>query len=70
LPNYSVTYAPADESNAQGERESGTSRLQEAVAAYRAALEEWTVDAASHWHEIAQQNLAPRLASLERRRKQ
>ena len=25
-----------------GERESGTARLEEAVAAYRAALEEWT----------------------------
>jgi hypothetical protein len=27
-----------------GERESGTARLEEAVAAYRAALEEWTRD--------------------------
>jgi tetratricopeptide (TPR) repeat protein len=29
---------------ALGERESGTARLEEAVAAYRAALEEWTRD--------------------------
>ena len=27
-----------------GERESGTARLEEAVAAFRAALEEWTRD--------------------------
>jgi hypothetical protein len=27
-----------------GERESGAARLEEAVAAYRAALEEWTRD--------------------------
>jgi hypothetical protein len=27
-----------------GERESGTARLEEAVAAYRASLEEWTRD--------------------------
>ena len=32
---------------ALGERESGTARLEEAVAAYRAALEEWT-RSASH----------------------
>ena len=53
-----------------GERESGTSQLEGAVEAFRAALEEWTPEAASHWHEIAQRNLARCLASLEQRRKQ
>ena len=37
-----------------GARESGTARLEEAVAAYRAALEEWTREATPHWHGIAQ----------------
>jgi hypothetical protein len=53
---------------ALGERESGTARLEEAVAAFRAALEEWTPEAASHWHDIAQQNLAQCLALLGQRR--
>jgi hypothetical protein len=50
-------------------RESGTSRLEEAVAAYRAALKEFTPEAASYWFEVAQRNLARCLASLEQRRK-
>jgi hypothetical protein len=52
-----------------GERESGTGKLTEAVAAYRAALEEWTREAAPYWHDLAQQNLARCLALLEQRRK-
>jgi hypothetical protein len=51
-----------------GERESGTVRLEEAVAAYRAALEEWTRAAAPHWHGIAQRNLAGCVVLLEQRR--
>jgi hypothetical protein len=51
-----------------GERESGTVRLEEAVAAYRAAREEWTHEAASHWHDMAQRNLACCLILLEQRR--
>jgi hypothetical protein len=51
-----------------GERESGTARLEEAVAAYRAALEERTREAAPHWHDIAQRNLARCLTLLEQRR--
>jgi hypothetical protein len=51
-----------------GSRESGTARLEEAVAAYRAALEEMTRAVAPHWHDIAQQNLAQCFALLEQRR--
>jgi hypothetical protein len=53
-----------------GERESGTECLEEAVAAFRAALEESTVEASPYWHEIAQENLTRCLASLEQRSKQ
>jgi hypothetical protein len=52
-----------------GARESGTARLEEAVAAYRAALEEITREAASHWHDVSSQNLASCVAILEQRRK-
>jgi hypothetical protein len=51
-----------------GARESGTARLEEAMAAYRAALEEMTREAAPHWHDIAQRNLAGCLTLLEQRR--
>ncbi len=55
-----------------GERESGQvesiRRLDEAVAAYRAALKEWTREAAPHWHEIARRNLARAEALLAERR--
>jgi tetratricopeptide (TPR) repeat protein len=45
-----------------GEREGGTARLEEAVAAYRSALKEWTRDRASlHWAYL-QQGLAKALA--------
>jgi hypothetical protein len=52
-----------------GKRESGAGKLTEAVAAYRAALEEWTREAAPRWHDNAQQNKTQCLALLERRRK-
>jgi hypothetical protein len=42
-------------------------KLEEAVAAYRAALEEWTREAAPHWYDIAQQNMARCLALLGKR---
>jgi hypothetical protein len=50
-----------------GDRESGTARLEETVAAFRAALEEWTPDRVPHWHEIAQRNLAKALGEIRRR---
>ena len=48
-----------------GARESGTARLEEAVAAYRAALEELTREAAPHWHDFAEANLARCLARVQ-----
>lgn len=42
-----------------GERESGTGKLTEAVAAYRAALEEFTREVAPQWRDIAQQKFGP-----------
>jgi hypothetical protein len=54
---------------ALGELESGAARLEEAVAAYRAALEERTREATPYWHDITQQNLAQCLALLGQRRK-
>ena len=50
-----------------GERESGTARLEEAVAAYRAALEEWTRDASTYWHDIAQRGLDRTMALVSQR---
>jgi Tetratricopeptide repeat len=38
-----------------GEREDGTARLEEVVAAYRAALEELTREAAPYWHDFTQE---------------
>jgi hypothetical protein len=52
-----------------GERESGTVKLEEAVAAYRDALREWTKDAAPYWHPIARKNLDRANALLAQRRK-
>ena len=47
-----------------GERESGTARLEEAVAAYRAALEEWTRERVPlHW-AMTQMNLGNALTRL------
>jgi hypothetical protein len=51
-----------------GERESGTGKLEEAVAAHREALKEWTKEAAPYWHNIAQQNLDRANALLAQRR--
>ena len=52
-----------------GARESGTAKLEEAVAAYREALKELTPGSNSYWHDIAQQNLTSCLALIEQRRK-
>jgi hypothetical protein len=54
---------------ALGERESGTARLEEVVAAYREALKELTREADAHGHEIAEKNLARALAVLKDRRR-
>ena len=50
-----------------GERESGTARLQEAVAAYRAALEEWTRERVPLDWAGAQSNLGSALMRLGER---
>jgi tetratricopeptide (TPR) repeat protein len=55
---------------ALGERESSTAKLEQAVEAYRASLQEWTTEATPNWHEIARRNFARTLALLEQRQKQ
>ena len=40
-----------------GERESGTARLEQAVEAFRNALEEWTQEHAPYYHSVSQRNL-------------
>jgi len=50
-----------------GERESGTARLEEAVMAYRAALEEWTRDRVPLDWAMTQNNLGTALHTLGRR---
>ena len=50
-----------------GERESGTARLEEAVAAYRAALEEWTRERVPLDWAMTQNNLGNALARLGER---
>jgi hypothetical protein len=52
-----------------GGRESGTARLEEAVAAYRAALEGWTQERVPRWHEFTQRILATAIAELQLRKK-
>ena len=47
-----------------GERESGTARLEEAVAAYRAALEEWTRERVPFYWAGTQNNLGEALEVL------
>ena len=47
-----------------GERESGTARLEEAVAAYRAALEEWTRERVPLQWARTQNNLGTALWAL------
>ncbi|HTQ12732.1 MAG TPA: hypothetical protein VMH86_02565 [Rhizomicrobium sp.] len=59
---------PGTELEALGERESGTSRLEEAVTAYRAALEERRPDNAPYFHEQTGLNLADAEALLAQRR--
>ena len=51
-----------------GERESGTARLEEAVAAYRAALEEWTRERVPLDWAMTQNNLGTALSSARRAR--
>ena len=50
-----------------GERESGTARLEEAVAAYRAALEEWTRERVPLDWAMTQNNLGNALQTLGER---
>jgi hypothetical protein len=50
-----------------GERESGTSRLEEAVAAYRDALEEWTRERVPLQWAMTQNNLGLALTRLGER---
>ena len=50
-----------------GERESGTARLEEAVAAYRAALEEWSRDRVPLQWATTQNNLGTALRRLGER---
>ena len=50
-----------------GERESGTARLEEAVAAYRAALEEWTRERVPLDWATTQNNLGNALGALGER---
>jgi tetratricopeptide (TPR) repeat protein len=50
-----------------GERESGTARLEEAVAAYRAALEEWTRERVPLDWAMTQNNLGAALSTLGER---
>ena len=50
-----------------GERESGTARLEEAVAAFRAALEEWTRDRVPLDWAVTQNNLGNALLTLGER---
>jgi hypothetical protein len=54
---------------ALGSRESGTGRLEEAVAAYRAVLEEWTKEAAPYWHDETQRYLDGAITLLAQRLK-
>ena len=51
-----------------GEREDGTERLEQAVAAYQGALEVFRKAGASHYVGIAEGNLARVLALLAERR--
>ncbi len=50
-----------------GERESGTARLEEAVAAYREALKEWTRERVPLEWATTQNNLDRALKLLEER---
>jgi hypothetical protein len=53
---------------ALGERDSGTAQLEGAVAAYRAALEEFTHDRAPRSHQDTQRKLE-RALELQRRKR-
>ena len=58
----------ATRSGRSGERESGTARLEEAVAAYREALQEWTRERVPLDWAMTQNNLGNALATLGRAR--
>ena len=51
-----------------GERESGTARLEEAVAAYRDALKEYTRERVPYYRDLTQKNLDEAKAALLRQR--
>ena len=53
-----------------GERESGTARLEEAVAAFREALKVFTSARAQYYQEVAQKNLDAALKLLDERKQQ
>ena len=53
-----------------GERESGTDKLNEAVAAYREALKEYTGERTPYYWERTQRNLERALKLLEERKRQ
>lgn len=55
--------------NAPAQMEDGMAYLEEAAAAYRAALEEYTTKAAPNEHDVVQRKLASCLALLKQRRK-
>ena len=50
--------------------ESGTARLNEAVAAYREALKEFTSERAPYYRDVAQKNLDAALKLLDERKRQ
>jgi exonuclease VII small subunit len=51
-----------------GERESGTARLEEAIAAYRAAIKVLHQCEATYYHETTQENLAEAEAEVASRK--
>ena len=51
-----------------GERESGMAQLEEAVEAYRAALQERTRERAPYLHDQTKRNLAIAVKALQRRK--
>ena len=62
-------FAQAGEYYEHGDQKGENSALLISIAAYRAALEEWTSEVVPHWHDLAQQNMARCLALVGQRRK-
>ena len=52
-----------------GERESGTARLEEAVAAYREALMEFTGEHAPYYRDVTRKNLDAALKLMDERKR-